>query len=200
MIYFLNGSKEQMMKNKKGVTLILLVVTILLLLILAGVGMTAGIGNLDFVTDNHLETELGIVRQVVTEQYGKAVAVGKTQVNASDANVAFWLGERITDFSNIQLPDENTVMKTAQTEAFYGMASRYEPVYQEDFYYRLTPEDLSKMGIGHAKATYVVNYSTGEIYNETQKVNGKSNLLYLPGTSQTKEPEQEDHTFDDWNK
>lgn len=194
------GVSKQMMKNENGVTMIILVVTILLLFILAGVGVTAGIGNMSFVTDDKLEIELGIVRQAVTEQYGKAVAVGKMQVNASESDVAFWLGERITDFSNIQLPKEDSIMQTQQTEAFYQMASYYYPVYQEDFYYRLSPEDLSQIGIGNAKATYVVNYSTGEIYNETQKVNHESKLLYLPGSNSVKEPVSEDHTFDDWKK
>lgn len=189
-----------MIKNEKGVTMIILIVTILLLLILAGVGVTAGIGNIGFVTDDKLEIELGIVRQAVTEQYGKALAVGKTQVTPDNSDVSFWLGERITDFSNIQLPEEATITKTAPTEAFYEMARHYAPVYQEDFYYRLTPEDLSSIGIGNAKATYVVNYSTGEIYNETQKVNRQSKLLYLPAINQAKEPVSEDNTFNDWEK
>ena len=170
-----------MIKNNKGVTIIVLVVIVVLLFILAGVGLNLSYFSIDKVKDNKLESELGMVRQAVSEQYWKAISVGETEVLASKNSVAFWVGSRITDFSDKE--------------------SNYDPVFQEDFYYRLTPAELKQIGIGDSKATYVVNYATGEVYNETQKKDSKSQLLYLPAINgKQMNTEEKDDTFSDWNE
>lgn len=191
----------QMIKNNKGVTMIVLVVIVVLLFILAGVGLSLSYFSIDKVKDSKLETELGMVRQAVSEQYWKAVSVGETEVLASENAVAFWVGSRITNFSNISLPDENSVTVTEKSETFFDKANNYTPVFQEDFYYRLTPAELKQIGIGDSKATYVVNYATGEVYNETQKKDSKSQLLYLPATNgEQTNTEEKDNTFSDWDE
>ena len=191
----------QMIKNNKGVTIIVLVVIVVLLFILAGVGLNLSYFSIDKVKDNKLESELGMVRQAVSEQYWKAISVGETEVLASKNSVAFWVGSRITDFSDIDLPDENSITTTEKSEAFFDKESNYAPVFQEDFYYRLTPAELKQIGIGDSKATYVVNYATGEVYNETQKKDSKSQLLYLPAINgKQMNTEEKDDTFSDWNE
>ncbi len=190
-----------MIKNNKGVTIIVLVVIVVLLFILAGVGLNLSYFSIDKVKDNKLESELGMVRQAVSEQYWKAISVGETEVLASQNSVAFWVGSRITDFSDIDLPDENSITTTEKSQVFFDKESNYAPVFQEDFYYRLTPAELKQIGIGDSKATYVVNYATGEVYNETQKKDSKSQLLYLPAINgKQMNTEEKDDTFSDWNE
>lgn len=36
-------------------------------------------------------------------------------------------------------------------------------------YYRINNEQFKELGITDIKDTYIVNYKTGEVYNETQK-------------------------------
>ena len=84
-----------MIKNNQGVTIVILVVAVVLLLILAGVGLNMSFSSVDKVKDSKLETELGMVRQAVTEQYWKASSVGKTGISMGEGNVSFWVGNRI---------------------------------------------------------------------------------------------------------
>lgn len=190
-----------MIKNNQGVTIVILVVAVVLLLILAGVGLNMSFSSVDKVKDSKWETELGMVRQAVTEQYWKASSVGKTGISMGEGNVSFWIGNRIMNFSEIDLPNKNTVKVTEESEAFFSKADSYAPVYQEDYYYRLMPTQLKEIGIQEAEATYVVNYATGEVYNETQKKDSKSQLLYLPQTNQKMtDALEKDDTFSDWNE
>ena len=190
-----------MIKDNQGVTIVVLVVAVVLLLILAGVGLNLSFSSIAQVKDSKLKTELGIVRQAVTEQYWKASSVGKTEISTGDRIVSFWVGNLITNFSEIDLPNKNTVKLTEESEAFFSKVDDYAPVYQEDYYYRLTPNQLKEIGINEAEATYVVNYATGEVYNETQKKDSKSQLLYLPQTNQKKtDTLEKDNTFSDWNE
>lgn len=190
-----------MIKEEQGVTIVVLVVAVILLLILAGVGLNLSFSSIDQVKDSKLETELGMVRQAITEQYWKASSVGKTGISTGEGPVDFWVGNQITNFSEIDLPNQNTIQETEKSEAFFNKADSYAPVYQEDYYYRLTPTQLKEIGIQEAEATYVVNYATGEVYNETQKKDSKSQLLYLPQTNQKKtDALEKDDTFSDWNE
>ena len=175
-----------MMKNKKGITLVSLVVTILIMVILIGIGITAAYTSINDVKDNKLMTELGIVRQAIMEQYALAEAVNQTKIpKDSDNKVAFWIGE----------PKEN-----AKSELDF--LSIENPIYQEQIYYELAPVDLKKIGVNDAKDTYIVNYSTGEVYNETTKTTSDdTTLLYLPSTIYDISTQTEDtENFSDWSE
>lgn len=186
-----------MMKNNSGVTLISLVVTILILGILAGMAVVSVRTTITDVKDSKFNTELGLVRQAVTEQYSKAKNVGQTKTLKSEEQVSFWVGERITDFYDIDLPEESSIIENSDVTEFYNMAANYSCEYQEDFYYRLTPDMLKQIGVNDAEDTYVVNYGTSEVYNETQKINSLSELLYLPKTRyETEKMNSQD--FNDW--
>lgn len=187
----------QMMKNEKGITLVSLVVTVLVLGILAGMAIVSTTKTVKNVKDNNLTTELGLVRQAVTEQYGKAMAVGQTKTLPSEVQVSFWVGEKITDFYDINLPEQLSIITNDDVTEFYNMASNYSCQYQEDYYYRLTPENLEQLGLKDAESTFVVNYSTAEVYNETEQVNSLSELLYLPKT-RYESVETNSQDFNDW--
>ena len=46
-------------------------------------------------------------------------------------------------------------------------------------YFRLTPEELDRLNISNTTDTYVINYYTGEVYNETQELADDGSVLYL---------------------
>ena len=46
-------------------------------------------------------------------------------------------------------------------------------------YYRINNEQFKELGITDIKDTYIVNYKTGEVYNETQKTTNDGNILYI---------------------
>lgn len=175
----------QMMKKNEGITLVSLVITIIIMLMLAGIGVTTAYTSINGVRDDKLKTELGVIRQATLEQYTLAQAVNQTKTLATEPQVSFWIGEKITD----------------KNEITFISLSEYNPQYQEEFYYRLNPENLRKIGIKDAKYTYIVNYSTGEVYNETQKTTSDHQQLYLPSTIYNNSPQKEDFkNFNDWQE
>lgn len=192
-----------MMKNEKGVTLMALSITIMLIFILASVTIKGINEGAEDVQDNKLNAELGIIRQAITEQYMLAKAVGELKVPATNEQVTFWIGDRIESASTIELPEANYNSKDSNGTKFFNRIANYQPVYQEDFYYRLsTEEQLKELGItrGDFKCTYIVNYSTGEVYNETNQVTSDSYLLYMPSTIYDIDSKTEDtNLFNDWN-
>lgn len=185
------------MKKNNGVTLISLVITIMIMSILAGMTMVSVRTTIVDAKDGKLAIELGMVRQAIVEQYSKASALGKTEVLAEEDQVEFFVGEKIEDFYDIDLPEQSSVIGNRDVTEFYNMAGNYECEYQEDFYYRVIPEDLKKMGINDAKHTYIVNYKTSEVYNETVQVNSLSELLYLPKLKYDLE-KTNSQDFNDW--
>ena len=190
-----------MIKNDEGVTLAILVVTVILLLILTVVGINISFMEITEVEDSREVTQLGMIRQAITEQYHKAIALNQIKVSVTKPKVSFWIGEMITDFSTINLPNETILTKTEDSDEFYAKQETYQYEYQEECYYRLTPEDLKKIGIGDAKDTYIVNYSTCEVYNETKQLNSQSQLLYLPSVKTEKQQLVEvgdKKSFNDW--
>ncbi len=189
----------QMMKKNEGITLVSLTITVILLLVLAGMGLNVSYITIKDVRNNRLNTELGMVRQAITERYSMAVAVNKANISVSEPSVSFWVGEKVEASNPIILPERTEIISNQEVEEFYSKCGIYYYSYQEEFYYRLTPDDLEKIGIAHANYTYVVNYKTGEVYNETKKIDRDSNLLYLPAKYTSEEETKEDtHSFNDW--
>ncbi len=199
--YERNNREMQMIKNDKGVTMVVLVITIVILLMLTTVGLNVGYSSINGIIDQKLKSELGMVKQAATEQYLKAATVNKIEVPLEENAVVFWVGTRLTNFSEISFPAAESITLTKDAEDFFAKEASYAPVYQEDCYYRLTPSDLNKIGIGDAKDTYIVNYKTGEVYNETEQVDKGRTLLYLPATNEVaRDTEEVDNTFNDWDK
>lgn len=201
-----------MIKNNKGITLLTLVVSVIILFILIGTGTTAIYTNINEVKDNKLAVELGIVRQAIVQQYTAAAAVGQTKIPVSQSKVSFWVGERIDSPDLIRIPTDESDESVKSVDpldpnfiTFRNRLEIYEPIYQEDFYYRLNTEQLQKIGIDinmtDSKYTYIVNYSTGEVYNEAKKVNSESHLLYLPSIDyEISEQIEDNESFNDWNE
>lgn len=194
-----------MIKNQNGITLVTLVITILVLLILASASLNMTFTEIDNVRNDKLKAELGIVRQAVVEQYQKAEALGKTGVSKSEEQLDIWVGTRISTSEDIDLPEgliailrENGLEDNENAYMFTYNENSWEN--QEDLYYRLNKENLQTLGIDKSEHEYIVNYKTGEVYNETQKVTFDNELLYLTpvnyGSSNAIDDEQ---TFNDWS-
>lgn len=206
----------QKMKKENGITLIALAVTVIILMILVGTGVTAVYTGINEVKDNKLQTELGIVRQAIQEQYALAEAVQKTKVPASESQVSFWAGDRVYPTDPIYIPTNDYIDPEDKNGQIFidKVTNRVTPTYQEEFYYRLNAEQLKEIGVGNktvmkgeeetevgvSKYTYIVNYSTGEVYNESKKVTSTHHLLYLPSTVfSTASNSEEEGRFQDWN-
>ena len=188
-----------MIKKNEGITLVSLTVTVILLLVLAGMGLNVSYLTVKDVRNNRLNTELGMVRQAITERYSMAVAVNKANTRISEPQISFWVGQKVEASNPITLPERTKINWNQEAEDFYAKYDNYNHEYQEEFYYRLSPEDLEEIGIAHANYTYIVNYKTGEVYNETKKIDRDSNLLYLPAKENSEEETKEDtHSFNDW--
>jgi len=194
-----------MMKNCRGVTLTILMSTVLIIIILVGVSVEFGYSGIANVRNDKYATELATVQQAVLQQYQMAKAVNKTEKGIDEEQVTYWVGKRISDSSEkIDLPEKSeiTVPPAEGGDKLYLNSEKYDYKYQEEYYYRLEQEDLAEIGILDSKeATYVVNYSTGEVYNESRKINSSSQLLYLPSVKyeDNKNDEIGDETsFNDW--
>lgn len=142
---------------EKGITLITLIITILVMIIIMGTITIVSTDFMEVANDNKLQEELTMVNNVISESYANYI---RTKDNR------YLSGERLTS---------NQVQEVADS---VGIALVIIPnnIKEQDAnlseYYRLTPTDLTNIGIEDAKDTYVVNYLTGEVINETKANEG----------------------------
>ena len=152
-----------MLKENNGITIIALVVTILVLLILAGVTINGVIHGIDESEENKLLSELSMVQHAITQRYtkyeltkDKDILVGTRIQTSTLENVPNTINWKVTQFDEINNPERE--------------------------YYRVNKSDLVKLGLSgddKTDSSYVVNYSTGEVYNETSKQTKSGKVLYL---------------------
>ena len=151
--------------NNKGITLISLAITIVVLIILASVSTYVGVNSLNQSKENTQLSELGIVQQVILENYTKYELTGNEQ---------YLVGTKITDYSemkkiekeiNDKIKDDITLKITAETyDGIKGQET--EGAQKEYYYYELDQSDLKKIGITQESEKYIVNYATGEVINK----------------------------------
>ena len=152
-----------MLKENKGITIIALVVTIVVLLILASVTINGVIQGVDESEENKLLSELSMVQHAITQRYtkyeltkDKDILVGTRIQTSTLENVPNTINWKVTQFDEINNPERE--------------------------YYRVNKSDLVKLGLSgddKTDSSYVVNYSTGEVYNETSKQTKSGKVLYL---------------------
>ena len=163
--------------NNKGITLISLAITIVVLIILASVSTYVGVNSLNQSKENTQLSELGIVQQVILENYTKYELTGNEQYLA---------GTKITDYSemkkiekeiNDKIKDDITLKITAETyDGIKGQEA--EGAQKEYYYYELDQSDLKKIGITQESEKYIVNYATGEVINKDVLVTKSGKPLY----------------------
>ena len=142
-----------MLKDNKGITLLAIIITIIILLILTSVSIYVGSGSIKTSRNNTLESELEMVQHAVLEKHSQYVMTH---------NEDFLVGEKITsDDELVQIEDTFDIKLKLQGD-----------------YYRLQPSDLAYLGITNVNDTYVVNYDTGEVLNESKVKTDLDRTLY----------------------
>lgn len=158
---------NNLVKSQKGITLMALVVTIIVLLIIAGIGIgeiAGNAGDINQTEDAMVLSELKKVQQAVLETYIKYKQLGNDKV---------LIGTRV-DYSIAQ--EELTKIKNGE----YLKANSDQNMV-EYRYYKLDKKQLNDLGLYniHNNDEYIVNYSTGEVFNITQKKTAKRDILYV---------------------
>lgn len=154
------------MRNEKGVTLTALSVTIIVLMILLSITVNLGVDSINSTKDRKLQAELEMVQQACISEYTKAKELGYLKSSGIPEN---YVGEKISASS---LPSLTTGLSWV-----YDSSSEPSEDYKK--YYRLTKDDLTSMNILNSEHTYIVNYYTGEVYNETKRVTSEGVSLYI---------------------
>ena len=159
-----------MMKNEKGVTLIIVVITVIVLTIIAAVSITFSKDTINEVGNKKTMAELSNIQQAIFEQYvllksygsegQKPLTVATDDVFLEDDvdRPLELVGMRIVDDSSLNDYGFSTYKVTYTTDMPY-----------ENYYYLLTKADLANIGISDDSDgkdyTYIVNYSTGEVFD-----------------------------------
>ena len=164
------------LQEKSGITLIALSVTIVVLTILAGVSIGASKGmksNINRSKEITAMSDASKIQQAVIETYIKYRQM---------KNSTFLKGTKITYAeaksieSNFQEIDSSISLKETQN---------YDEIEIEDgkYYYKLTKSDLEALGLSNidSKDEFVVNYSTGEVFNISNPKTALGNAVYLCG-------------------
>ena len=143
--------------NNKGITIIALIITIIVLLIIASISINASLQGVEQTQENQLISELKMVQHAVLERYTK-YSLTKDE--------SLLVGEKLDTLPEIPGNDQSWQMEPQSDNP-------------ESRYYKLAPSDLNKLGIDKVEDTYVVNYKTGEVFNETIKKTDGGKALYV---------------------
>lgn len=171
------------MKNQCGITLISLAVTVIVLMIILNITVNSGKDSINSTRDRKMQAELEMIQQACISEYTKAKQLGylenSTQVPANFVGT-------IIDVEN--LPEQSIG---------WFFDNNPEEAYKK--YFELTPEDLEVLNILNSDYTYIVNYYTGEVYNETKENSSEQTPLYIKSVITNQENSSGDTTsFTDW--
>ena len=159
------------MREERGITLIALVITVIILIILAGIGIgsVGGLrGDITNADDTVAVTNIKKVQQAVLEAYimykqtENINFLKGTKMEYSEAqNIAAQFNELIENI-NIELKQTNSTD-------------------DDKCYYRIAPQNLKELGMTNtvSQDEYMVNYSTGEVFNITRKKSVSGDILYV---------------------
>lgn len=179
--------------KNNGVTLVILAIVIIVLMIIVGVSLNSGLSSADEVADDRTGTELSIVEQAVIEQYTLLLTENQ------DGKIATKILEDVSLEDDIDRPSTliGTRIANVSTLNSYGFNqylvdySDTDDMKYEDYYYFLDESDLEELGISDNKSdeeiqnhSYIVNYSTGEVFDtKNKKYYTSKDPIYLDGTN-----------------
>lgn len=149
------------LKNMEGVTLVALAITIIVMIILIGITAYMGTNGIKESKDKILVSELEMMQHAILQQYTKYL----TTKNPEDLP-----GNKLND------DQINTLMKEMDDIGVILL--------KKGNYYMLNDSSLIKLGLENVKYTYIVNYETGEVINNTQKMTSKGEALYAKGINE----------------
>lgn len=143
-------------KENKGITIVSLSITIVVLLIIAAISITGAIIGTKETKETKLISEITIIQHAILERYTSSILTKEplpgTEVEKSEV-------QKIMDEIN-EICGETIELKGTE-------------------YKRLTKEEFKNMGITNQEYTYIVNYKTGEVINETIKTTETKKPLYV---------------------
>lgn len=164
----------QKIKNEKGVTLVALVITVIVSIIIASIGINIGLDSVNSTKDRNLQAELEIVGQAAITEYTKAVELDYLNDTPYPSN---FVGTVVSVSAlPIRPSGESWALSTEDATTYKS-------------YFRLTPNDLQKLDIANSEHTYIVNYYTGEVFNETKQKASNGADLYIKMDKATHETE-----------
>ena len=161
---------EKIVKNNSGITLMALVITIIVLIILAaiGIGSATGMkGSINESKETVAITDLSKIQQVVLENYIKFKQMNQEKFLKGEP-ITF--AEAKTELDKLGYSGEESLKVTSYVET--------DPT---TFYYKLNTRHLKEMGLQNigSENEYIVNYSTGEVFNIKQKKTSSGHILYV---------------------
>ena len=153
-------------KSQKGITLMALVITIIVLLIIAGIGigeLRGKKGDINQTKNAVALSELNKIQQSIIETYLKY-----KQLNNASVLIGTPLDYQTAQSYLSEVKPGETLKANDLNEAEYK-------------YYELNKQNLKTMGLENINNNdrYVVNYSTGEVFNITQKQTVINEALYI---------------------
>ena len=167
---------KKYINDQKGITLVSLIVTVIVLIILAGIsiGQIAGEKNsIDKTGDTTAFSELTKIQQAILERYIKYKQFG-------DANIL--IGE-VLEYEDVQdaLGQVNVNLKVEDLDGEENIEYQY---------YKLTKSNLEILGLTNIKNNdeYIVNYSSGEVFNFSKKNDSNNKPLYIYSKNLRQEP------------
>ncbi len=165
------------MKEEKGITLIALAITIIVLLIIAGVGIGNIAGTAGSVENTNSQValaELKQVQQIVLETYIKSEQTHNVDYLLEGTEMTY------SEIKEIIMDKYDKSLDAEYTEDYYNGLEA------DKKYYKLSYFDLNNLGLTcdeskkeDKKYHYMVNYSTGEVYNITTTKTEEGDPLYI---------------------
>ena len=146
----------------KGITLISLIITIILMVIIGGSTAIIGVNMIEKTQQQDLNRQLAMVNNAILERYTSYI---KTK------DVTFLLG------SPCNLEDVENLANKIEVDLI-EIPNSYECEAELRKYYKLSITNLDAIGIEKSKYTYIVNYLTGEVINETKALEGERYYMY----------------------
>ncbi len=204
-------------RNENGITFIVLVMTVIVLLIIATVSINIGLDGIGNTIDKQDLSILYMVQQAALGKYSQASSLGNNgKVTLGSSGTTQYYGKKIEDLKTIEVDklsehQVNEFKLNLNSEAYDENGKIKEYSADEDYYYRLETEDLKKLKITKpgdvedaststeiSTDTFIVNYKTGEVYNETKQITGAGSVLYIEGKSTEKNKEIDNTSFNDF--
>lgn len=160
-------------RENKGITLIALIITIVVLLIIAGISISGGIQGIDKADDNRAMSDLEKVQHAITERYTKFELLKDTSLLVG---------------TKVDLADLTDVPESVNWKVLQVTTGDTVSIHPERKYYRLSKSDLENLGLtgDYKGASYVVNYYSGEAYDEGQIQTSSGKVLYKTAIDELK--------------
>jgi len=188
------------MKNNKGITMMSLIITAIVLVLIAGISFKLGTDSIEQSKKYMQQSSVKIVATAVVQQKGKIDALKLGEVPVSETQPDCFIGTPLLNFSSVSMnklnEEQKTFLRGKLVNVEEGSNTYKEGGHYDDLYYRVSGTDFEALGITNEGSTFIINYKTGEVYNETLQCvgNKKADVLYY-GPAQPNASGDVDNTF-----